>query len=67
MFSNCGTHSPGGMLVVTRRGLHEQNSVMADVKSKNICTEGHLKNDDYSCLTLKKNGTKQYQNIPKSL
>ena len=29
-------------------------SVMFDVKSKNICTEGHLKNDNYPHPTLKK-------------
>ena len=33
-------HTPGGTQVVTR-GIHEQNSVTADAKSKNsICTEG---------------------------
>ena len=36
-------------------GVHDQNSVMADAKSKNnICTEGHLKNDNHPHPTLKK-------------
>ena len=35
-------------------GVHDQNSVMADAKSKNnICTEGHLKNDNHPQTALR--------------
>ena len=39
----------------SHQGVREQNSLMVDAKSKNLlCTDGHLKNDNYPCSTLKK-------------
>ena len=35
--------------------VRHQNYIMADAKSiNNICTQSHLKNANYPCLTLKK-------------